>query len=158
LHKPFATATLGSALFTRWLGQHPPTMLRKIDTFIACVIMLTGCAHALSVFHFFHPIIEPNTSGVGHEYAFWWVAGGINLVFGGTFNLLRIKYGSLAPGILKVCLLVNLLMLLYEIRLETNNLDFITIPRALLAVFQIAATALNLRALILLRRHSEIQS
>jgi hypothetical protein len=76
-----------------------------------------------------------------HEYAFWWVAGGINPCFRGTFNLLRIRYGSLAPGIIYVCLIVNLLMLLYEIRLETNNLDFITIPRALLAVFQIAATA-----------------
>ena len=133
-------------------------MLKKIDTVVACTIALTGCAHALSVFHFFHPIIETNAIGVAHEYAFWWVAGGINLVFGGTFNLLRIRYGSLAPGIIYVCLIVNLLMLLYEIRLETNNLDFITIPRALLAVFQIAATAFNVRALILHRRHREFQS
>jgi hypothetical protein len=137
------------------LTPKPGNMLRKIDTFVACTIILTGCAHALSVFHFFHPIIESNATGVANEYAFWWVAGGINLVFGGTFNLLRIRYGSQAPGITKVCVAVNVLMLLYEIRLETNNLDFITIPRALLAVFQVAATAFNLRDVILLRRQSE---
>ena len=132
-------------------------MLKKIDTVVACTIALTGCAHALSVFHFFHPIIETNATGVAHEYAFWWVAGGINLVFRGTFNLLRIRCGSLAPGIVKVCLAVDFLMLFYEIRLETNNLPFITVPRALLAVFQIAATAFNLRQLILLRRQTQPQ-
>jgi hypothetical protein len=117
--------------------------------------MLTGCAHALSVLHFFKPIIEPNTSGVSHEAALWWVAGGMNLVFGGAFNLLRIRYGSAAHGITKLCLVVNALMLLYEIRLETNNPHFITIPRTLLAVFQVAALLFNIRDLMALRQQSK---
>lgn len=127
-------------------------MGKKIDTCFAWLIMFTGCAHALSVFYFFQPIIEPSTSGVRHEAALWWVAGGINLVFGGAFNLLRIRYGQVAPGIIKVCLLVNLLMLGYELRLESNNLEFITIPRALLAVVQIGATSFNVHDLWQLRR------
>lgn len=131
-------------------------MLRKIDIVLACCIMLTGCAHSLSVFYFFQPIINPLTTGVNHEFAFWWVAGGINLVIGGTFNLLRIQYGSQVPGIMKICLVVNALMLLYEIRLETNNLAFITVPRALLAVVQVGATALNVHALMLLRRQRKL--
>lgn len=126
-------------------------MLRKIDIFVSCCILLTGCAHAISVFHFFRPIIDWSATGVNHEFAFWWVAGGINLVIGGAFNLLRIAHGQRAPGIAWTCLAVNLLMLGYELRLETNNLDFITIPRALLAVFQIAATILCVRDLMLLR-------
>jgi hypothetical protein len=53
-------------------------MREQLDTFFAWLIMFIGCGHALSVFYFFQPIIEPHAAGVRHEAALWWVAGGIN--------------------------------------------------------------------------------
>ena len=130
-------------------------MLKKIDAFIAWVIILTGFAHCLSVFYYFQPIVATSSTGVSREAAFWWVSGGFNLMAGGALNLLRIRYGSLAGGITKVSVLINVLLLFYCFRLIANNPPFLTIPRILLGAFNVGAILFSVRSLVLLRRQTQ---
>jgi O-antigen/teichoic acid export membrane protein len=64
--------------------------MRSLDTILAWVLIVLGVMQWVATPVLFETAEEP---------AFWFFGGGITLVIVGILNVLRIRYGSLAPGV-----------------------------------------------------------
>lgn len=121
-------------------------MLEKLDSISAWAILVIGFVHISAVFHFFPYLVEPGSTGVRREPVLWWCAVGIASWFGGTFNVLRFRYGERLPAIIRLTFAVNLTMAAFEIWLLVNNPSFLLPARMLLLVSQAAGTLFTVAA------------
>ncbi|MGH9942957.1 MAG: hypothetical protein ACRD9R_11445 [Pyrinomonadaceae bacterium] len=69
-------------------------------------IVVLGTIHMLATFHFFKTLTSA---------ALWFFSGGIAMALAGVLNLLHRAYGQVAPGLRKVCIGTNIVMLAFGI-------------------------------------------
>ncbi len=75
--------------------------LEAVDKTLGVVLIFMGLLQWLATPYFFLRIEEP---------AAWFFAGGMLLMLIGALNLLRIKYGAVAPGVKRVSVAANLVL------------------------------------------------
>jgi len=80
--------------------------MRFLYPFVSWGIIALGAVHMVATFHFFKSLTSA---------ALWFFSGGIALALTGALNLLHRAYGPIAPGLRKVCIVTNLIMLAFGI-------------------------------------------
>jgi len=80
------------------------------------------------------------------ETAFWFFSGGLALVYCAALNLLRVRYGAIAPGVRRACAAVNLSLLAFVVAyLAAQGLGAFRNPgTGVLTASALAATAFSL--------------
>ncbi len=78
--------------------------MERIDRIIGWGIFAVGLTHSLLT-----PVLFPQLG----TPAMWFLSGGIALMYLGAFNLLRVRYGRLAPGLRKVCAAANITLTMF---------------------------------------------
>jgi hypothetical protein len=74
--------------------------------FVSWGIVALAAVHMLATLHFFKTLTSA---------ALWFFSGGIALALTGAINLLHRAYGRVAPGLRKVCIGTNIVMLAFGI-------------------------------------------
>ncbi len=74
--------------------------------FVSWGIVALAVLHMVATLHFFKTFTSP---------ALWFFSGGITLALTGALNLLHRAYGRVAPGLRKVCIGTNIIMLAFGI-------------------------------------------
>jgi hypothetical protein len=107
--------------------------MKQLDRIISGLLIAIGLLQWIATPIFFRQFEEP---------AAWFFNGGITLIFLGAFNLLRIRYGNIAPGLKSVCLAANLIMLSFWIVMAIGlwyKFLFLRYPAAFFVIVVIAA-------------------
>ena len=78
--------------------------MKVLYAIVSWLIVALGAIHMLATFHFFHTL---------NSAALWFFSGGIALALTGILNLLQRAYGSIAPGLGKVCTGTNITMSIF---------------------------------------------
>ena len=78
--------------------------MRFLYAFISWGIVALGFVHMLATLHLFKTLTSA---------ALWFFSGGIALALTGALNLLHRAYGPVAPGVGKVCIGTNIIMLAF---------------------------------------------
>jgi len=76
--------------------------MERLDRLVAWVLLGFGMLHCGVTFGKYE--------GFSSEAA-WFFAAGLALIYAAAFNLLRVRYAAVAPGIVQVCRVVNLSLL-----------------------------------------------
>ena len=80
--------------------------MRFLYAFVSWGIVALAAVHMLATLHFFKTLTSA---------ALWFFSGGIALALTGALNLLHRAYGQVAPGLRKVCIGTNMIMLAFGI-------------------------------------------
>lgn len=78
--------------------------MERIDRIIGWGIFAVGLTHSLLT-----PLLFPQLGAP----AMWFLSGGIALMYLGAFNLLRVRYGRLAPGLRRVSVAANITLTMF---------------------------------------------
>ena len=78
--------------------------MRFLYAFVSWGIVALGAVHMLATLRLFDALTNA---------ALWFFSGGIAMALTGALNLLHRAYGQIAPGLRKVCIGANLLMLAF---------------------------------------------
>lgn len=80
--------------------------MRFLYAFVSWGIVALSVVHMLATLHFFNTLTSA---------ALWFFSGGIALALTGALNLLHRAYGRVAPGLRKVCIGTNMIMMAFGI-------------------------------------------
>ena len=80
--------------------------MNLLYAFVSWGIVALGVVHMLATLHFFKTLTSA---------ALWFFSGGIAIALAGALNLLHRSYGQGAPGLRKVCIGTNIMMLAFGI-------------------------------------------
>ena len=109
-------------------------MIRSVDKVLGLLVILLGAMQSLSTFYFFRSMEEP---------ALWFFAGGMLLMLTGGLTLLRLRYGSIAPGVKYLSLGANLLVGIFWATLYWGlYYKFARNPSSFTGLFVILASAI----------------
>lgn len=86
--------------------------MRLLDRLVAWAIFSVGVVHCLYTFRLYKELSSA---------ALWFFSGGLLLIYLAGFNLLRVRYASVAPGSRLVCLGANLAALAFAVVYATRQ-------------------------------------
>ncbi|HEV7670983.1 MAG TPA: hypothetical protein VGS22_20895 [Thermoanaerobaculia bacterium] len=102
--------------------------------FFAWLTLIAGAFHALAVFHFFQPLVQPGSTGPAREPALWWVSGCVGFCLAALLDLLRLRLGRRIVPLAWTSLIATILMFYYLLLVMTADLWYFLIVRVPLLI------------------------